>query len=70
MLAGTQAGLEPGEMNAVAGQYLVARTVYTALYLGLRSEGLGFVRTGVRAWSVGVPVWVLVRAGGRLNSSS
>lgn len=71
MIAGNMAGLEPGELNAVAAQYLGVRVLYVALYMGLRgwkgNEGWAFLRTGVWAWSVAVPVWVLVRAGRRLD---
>jgi hypothetical protein len=44
--------------------FFTARTLYMALYLGVKSEnGLAYARTGAYAWSIAVPIWALWKAG-------
>lgn len=62
------AKLPADEMNTLAAEYIGARILYTALYMGVRSEGLSYLRTGVWAWSMAIPIWGLVRAGRALNA--
>ena len=64
MLAGNMAKLDTGELNSAAKWYLLSRVLYTGLYLGVRSEIGSYARSAVfAAGLVGVPVWVLVKAG-------
>lgn len=48
-------------------QYLGVRALYSMVYVGVRSEAWSYLRTGLWAWSVGIPVWALLRAGGALD---
>jgi uncharacterized MAPEG superfamily protein len=67
MIAGNYAGMEVKELNFCAVEYLVATVVFTALYMGVaRSEAWSYARSGVYMWSVGIPMYVLWKAGGRL----
>lgn len=50
-------------MNTLALNYLGARVLYTALYMGVRSERAAYLRTGAWAWGVSVPVYIFYRAG-------
>ncbi|KIX99749.1 uncharacterized protein Z520_04385 [Fonsecaea multimorphosa CBS 102226] len=65
VLAGTSANLDPKELNTCAAEYLVARTLYSVLYMTVRSERASYLRSAVWAWSVGIPVYVLWKAGMR-----
>lgn len=47
----------------MALSFLAARTLYMALYLGIKSDVLAYTRTGVYAWSISIPIVVLWRAG-------
>ncbi|EED17425.1 conserved hypothetical protein [Talaromyces stipitatus ATCC 10500] len=70
MLAGNLAKLPSSELNTLAVEYIGARLLYTAVYLGVRSEAASYLRTGIWAWSISIPVWGLIKAGRMLNSSS
>jgi hypothetical protein len=51
-------------MNNAALSFFTARTLYMALYLGVKSEnGLAYARTGAYAWSIAIPIWGLWKAG-------
>ncbi|KAJ5306754.1 hypothetical protein N7508_005769 [Penicillium antarcticum] len=62
MLTGTLAKLPAKDMNTLAVEYLGARILYTALYMGVRSEAASYLRTGVWAWSISLPIWALYKA--------
>ncbi|KLJ07862.1 hypothetical protein EMPG_16644 [Blastomyces silverae] len=63
MIAGNAAKLPASDLNLIAAEYIGARMIYTALYMGVRSEGLSYLRTGVWAWSIGLPLYGLIQAG-------
>lgn len=68
MLAANYAKLDTREVNWLAAEYLVLRVVYMGLYMGTgRSERLSYARSGVYALGVGVPLWVLWKAGVKMN---
>ena len=62
-IAGNMANLPSSELNFIAAEYLGARVLYTALYMGARSEFMSYMRTGVWAWSIALPLYGLVKAG-------
>ncbi|KAH8424240.1 uncharacterized protein LDX57_001998 [Aspergillus melleus] len=68
MIAGNVAKLPADELNVLAAEYIGARILYTAVYMGVRSEALSYLRTGVWAWSLSIPIWGLARAGRALNA--
>ncbi|KAI9792338.1 MAG: hypothetical protein M1833_001109 [Piccolia ochrophora] len=68
MIAGNVVKLPAQELNTIAAEYIGARVLYTLLYIGVRSEPLSFVRTGVWYWSIGIPMWSLYKAGKALNN--
>ena len=55
------ARLPAKDMNFLAAEY------YSAVYIGVRSEALSYLRTGLWAWSIGIPIWALIKAGEALN---
>ncbi|TPX21150.1 hypothetical protein DIZ76_015104 [Coccidioides immitis] len=63
MIAGNVSNLPTKELNILAAEYLGARVLYTAVYMGARSELMSYVRTGLYGWSVGIPLYVLIKAG-------
>ncbi|OAX78722.1 hypothetical protein ACJ72_06967 [Emergomyces africanus] len=69
MVAGNVAKLPASDLNVIAAEYIGARIIYTALYMGVRSEGLSYLRTGVWAWSIGLPLYVLIKAGRALAAA-
>ncbi|KMU90379.1 hypothetical protein CIHG_08189, partial [Coccidioides immitis H538.4] len=56
MIAGNVSNLPTKELNILAAEYLGARVLYTAVYMGARSELMSYVRTGLYGWSVGIPL--------------
>jgi len=67
-IAGNVAQIPTQDMNALAVQYLGVRALYSMVYIGGRSEALSYLRTGLWAWSIGIPIWGLVKAGKALNA--
>jgi hypothetical protein len=66
-LAGNITHLPASDLNNTALSFFTARTLYMALYLGIKSEnGLAYARTGAYAWSIAVPIWALWKAGERV----
>ena len=65
-IAGNYANLGAREMNFCAAEYVTARVMYSALYMTAKSEAASYLRTGVYAWSIGIPMYVLWKAGNRL----
>ncbi|KAK2804516.1 hypothetical protein FQN50_006591 [Emmonsiellopsis sp. PD_5] len=63
MIAGNVAKLPASDLNLIAAEYVGARVLYTALYMGVKSEAASYLRTGVWAWSVGLPIWGIIKAG-------
>ena len=62
-LAGNLAKLPAKDLNELAFEYLGARILYTAVYMGVRSEAASYLRTGIWAWSLSLPIMALYRAG-------
>ncbi|KAJ5177065.1 uncharacterized protein N7482_002942 [Penicillium canariense] len=62
MLAGNLAKLPAKDLNWMAVDYLCARVLYTLVYMGARSEATSYLRTGIWAWSISVPIWVLLKS--------
>jgi len=56
-IAGNVAQIPTQDMNALAVQYLGVRALYSMVYIGGRSEALSYLRTGLWAWSIGIPIW-------------
>ncbi|GES61806.1 membrane-associated, eicosanoid/glutathione metabolism (MAPEG) protein [Aspergillus terreus] len=69
MLAGNLAKLPSKELNTIAFEYLGVRLLYTAIYMGAKSEAASYLRTGVWAWGVSIPIWGLIKAGRMMNSA-
>ncbi|EEH36429.1 hypothetical protein PAAG_06847 [Paracoccidioides lutzii Pb01] len=69
MIAGNVAKLPASDLNTIAAEYIGARVIYTALYMGVKSEAVSYLRTGVWAWSVGLPLWGLIKAGRALAAA-
>ncbi|KAL2857136.1 hypothetical protein BJY01DRAFT_242529 [Aspergillus pseudoustus] len=67
MLAGNVAKIPTSELNVLSLEYLGARLLYMAAYMGARSEAISYVRTGLWAWSVSIPIMALVKAGKTFN---
>ncbi|KAF4264269.1 hypothetical protein KXW98_001544 [Aspergillus fumigatus] len=67
MLAGNLAKLPTSDLNTLSLEYIGARLLYTALYMGAKSEAISYLRTGVWAWSISIPIWGLIQAGRALN---
>ncbi|KAK3678528.1 hypothetical protein LTR78_001826 [Recurvomyces mirabilis] len=62
-LAGNAAGLPAQDLNTMAYSFLGARTLYCALYMTVTNDIAAFARTGVYAWSIGIPLVALWKAG-------
>ncbi|GFF32261.1 hypothetical protein IFM51744_03323 [Aspergillus udagawae] len=69
MLAGNLAKLPSSDLNTLSLEFIGARLLYTALYMGAKSEAISYLRTGVWAWSVSIPIWGLIQAGRALNNA-
>ncbi|KAF9888137.1 hypothetical protein FE257_009273 [Aspergillus nanangensis] len=69
MLAGNLAKLPSSELNTLSLEYIGVRLLYTALYMGAKSEAASYLRTGVWAWGVSIPIWGLIKAGRMVNAS-
>ena len=50
-------------MNICAAEYLAARVLYNVLYLTVRSEKASYLRSAAYFWSIGIPFYVLWKAG-------
>jgi hypothetical protein len=69
-LAGNIAHLPASDLNNTAFSFFTARTLYMALYLGVKSEsGLAYARTGAYTLSIAVPIWGLWKAGEAVAAS-
>lgn len=66
-LAGNYANLPAKDLNSTALSFFAARTLYMGLYMGIKSNVLSYARTGVYAWSIGVPIMCLWRAGNAMG---
>ncbi|WEW59022.1 hypothetical protein PRK78_004490 [Emydomyces testavorans] len=66
MIAGNATNIPTNELNFLAAEYLGVRLLYTAVYMGARSEFMSYVRTGVYGWGIGIPIYVLIKAGNRV----
>lgn len=65
-LVGTYAKVDTKEMNFCAAEYLAARVLYSVLYMSVRSETASYLRSAVYVWSVGIPFYVLWKAGKKI----
>lgn len=54
------------ELNTMAAKFIGARVLYTALYMGVKSEAASYLRTGVWAWGISIPIMGLIKAGRRM----
>ncbi|KAK0899967.1 hypothetical protein LTR91_018872 [Friedmanniomyces endolithicus] len=63
VLAGSAAKLPASDLNNMALTFLGARTLYMALYMTITNDTVAYARTGVYAWSIGIPLVALWRAG-------
>lgn len=57
------AKLPAEDMNNMAFSFLGVRTLYMAVYITAKSNALALARTGVYAWSIGIPLVGLWKAG-------
>ncbi|KAJ5461795.1 uncharacterized protein N7458_003347 [Penicillium daleae] len=62
MLAGNLANLPAKDLNWFALDYLGARVLYTMAYMGVKSEAASYLRTGLWAWSISIPILVLLKS--------
>ncbi|KAI7551815.1 hypothetical protein KC331_g2308 [Hortaea werneckii] len=62
-LAGNMSKLPSKDLNNAALSFLGARTLYMTLYTTISHDVLAFARTGVYAWSIGIPLVLLWKAG-------
>ena len=67
MIAGNMAGVPSREMNVLGAEYLGVRLLYNVMYMAARNEAASYLRSGVYAWSVGIPMYLLIKAGGKIN---
>nr|KAK5435821.1 hypothetical protein LTR18_009823 [Exophiala xenobiotica] len=70
MLAGTCTNISPRELNICAAEYLAARVVYSVLYMTVRSEPASYLRSAVYFYSVGIPFYVLWKAGWKVAAAN
>ncbi|KAK2863677.1 hypothetical protein FQN49_004097 [Arthroderma sp. PD_2] len=68
MIAGNAAKLPTSDLNLIAAEYIGSRVLYTALYMGARSEFMSYVRTGVWFWGIGLPLYTLIKAGNAFSN--
>lgn len=57
------------DLNIYAGEYLAARLVYSVVYMTVKSEAASYLRTGVWAWGMSIPLYVLWKAGNKLSEN-
>lgn len=62
-LAGTYTSIPTRDLNICAAEYLAARVVYSVLYMAVRSEAASYLRSAVYFYSIGIPFYVLWKAG-------
>lgn len=62
-IAGNVAKLPAQDLNNAAWTFIGTRMLYMALYMSVKSDLLSYSRTGVYAWSIGIPLVGLWRAG-------
>ncbi|KAK4891969.1 hypothetical protein LTR27_009496 [Elasticomyces elasticus] len=62
-LAGNATKLPAEDLNTMALTFLGARALYMACYMTIKSDVVAYARTGVYAWSIGLPLMTLWRAG-------
>ncbi|KAK3615046.1 hypothetical protein LTR56_026836 [Elasticomyces elasticus] len=63
VLAGNAAKLPAEDLNSMALTFLSTRALYMACYMTIKSDVVAYARTGVYAWSIGLPLITLWRAG-------
>lgn len=62
-IAGNVAQLPAEDMNAICMSFFAARTIYTGIYMAIKSDTLAYARTGAYAWSISIPIMCLWKAG-------
>lgn len=50
------------DLHFMAWEYLGVRSLYTLAYIGIRNEAASYLRTGLWAWSLALPVITLIKA--------
>jgi hypothetical protein len=68
-IAGNAAKLPVTDLNNVALTFFGTRTLYYALYLGIKSDTLAYARTAVYTWSIAIPIMALWHAGKAVSAS-
>ncbi|KAK3115693.1 hypothetical protein LTR53_004709 [Teratosphaeriaceae sp. CCFEE 6253] len=63
VLAGNAAHLPAKDLNNMAVSFLGVRALYLAMYTTITNDVVAYARTGVYAWSIGIPLVALWRAG-------
>ena len=53
----------------MAASFLVARVLYTGLYMGIKGDTLAYARTGVYFWGISIPILGLWKAGKAMGGS-
>ncbi|KAJ5906992.1 uncharacterized protein N7473_003908 [Penicillium subrubescens] len=69
-LAGNLAKLPAKDLNWFAFDYLCARVLYTMAYMGVKSEAASYLRTGLWAWSISVPILVLLKSANSIQGQN
>ncbi len=68
-LAGSYAKVDTKELNFCAAEYLAARVLYSVLYVTVQGEKASYLRSAAYFWSVGIPCYVLWKAGVKMAST-
>jgi hypothetical protein len=58
--------MDTRELNFCAAEYLAARVLYSVLYVTVQSEKTSYLRSAAYFWSVGIPFYVLWKAGWKM----
>jgi hypothetical protein len=61
-IADNMAKMPSWELSILAAEHLGVRVLYSVLYMTARSEAVSYLRSGVYAWSVGIPFYGLWKA--------
>lgn len=61
--------MDTKDLNFCAAEYLAARVLYSVLYMTVQSEKASYLRSAAYFWSVGIPFYVLWKAGKKVVES-
>ncbi|KZV97397.1 hypothetical protein EXIGLDRAFT_764518 [Exidia glandulosa HHB12029] len=67
VLAGNFAGVETETLNKASAAFVFSRFLYNYIYVNSSTNAQGYTRTGTWATSIGICMYVLVKAGNKLR---